>query len=159
MEKLQKKLKKQGGFTLVEMLIVVAIIAILIAVSIPMVGGALDKARQATDAANVRAAKAEAAVQYLAGDAGDIQWKTDTGFVVNCYDADKGQIVKTDNKPNAGYGKYQENKGDIIYVAIQDSIVYYQWADRGIDVKYSEDDGPDGEQGWLLANQTIADID
>ncbi len=159
MEKLQKKLKKQGGFTLVEMLIVVAIIAILIAVSIPMVSGALDKARQATDAANVRAAKAEAAVQYLAGKSGDIQWKTNTGFVVNCYDADKGQIVKTTNKPNVGYGKYQENKGDIIYVAIQDSIVYYQWAAIGDTIEYAEDDGPDRQQGRLLANQTIEDID
>ena len=36
MNNLKAKLKKQGGFTLIEMLIVVAIIAILIAVSIPL---------------------------------------------------------------------------------------------------------------------------
>ena len=52
MKNLKAKLKKQGGFTLIEMLIVVAIIAILIAVSIPMVNGALERAREATDAAN-----------------------------------------------------------------------------------------------------------
>lgn len=60
-----KKLKGQRGFTLVEMLIVVAIIAILVAVSIPMVNASLERARQATDAANERAAKAEIILCYL----------------------------------------------------------------------------------------------
>ena len=54
-QKLSKKLKKTGGFTLIEMLIVVAIIAILVAVSIPMVNSNLEKARKATDSANERA--------------------------------------------------------------------------------------------------------
>lgn len=53
-----KKLHHRKGFTLVEMLIVVAITAILIAVSIPLVSSALERARCATDAANERAAKA-----------------------------------------------------------------------------------------------------
>ena len=64
-QKLSKKLKKTGGFTLIEMLIVVAIIAILVAVSIPMVNANLEKAREATDAANERAAKAAAMVYFM----------------------------------------------------------------------------------------------
>lgn len=67
-QKLSRKLKKTGGFTLIEMLIVVAIIAILVAVSIPMVTGSLDKARQATDEANERAAKGAALSQYMLAD-------------------------------------------------------------------------------------------
>lgn len=67
MRNLREKLKKQGGFTLIEMLIVVAIIAILVAVSIPFIANAMDKTRHATDAANERAAKAEIMVQYMAG--------------------------------------------------------------------------------------------
>lgn len=64
-EKLNAKLSKNGGFTLVEMLIVVAIIAILIAVSIPMVSSSLEKARHAVDQANERDAISLASIQYL----------------------------------------------------------------------------------------------
>lgn len=62
---LRGKFQNKKGFTLVEMLIVVAIIAILIAVSIPLMNGALETARHATDDANERAAKAAALLVYM----------------------------------------------------------------------------------------------
>ena len=43
------------GFTLIEMLVVIAIIAVLVSVVIPTVTSATTKARAATDAANLRA--------------------------------------------------------------------------------------------------------
>lgn len=64
MEKLKAKLKKQGGFTMVELLIVVAIIAILVAVSIPMMNNALESSRHAVDQANIRSAVGLAMTQY-----------------------------------------------------------------------------------------------
>lgn len=59
-----KKLNKKG-FTLAELLVVVAIIGVLVAVSIPVFTSQLEKARDAADAANVRAAIAEASASYL----------------------------------------------------------------------------------------------
>lgn len=53
------------GFTLAELLIVVAIIAVLVAIAIPVFTSQLEKAREATDAANIRAAYAEVMVAGL----------------------------------------------------------------------------------------------
>lgn len=53
-----KKTNKKG-FTLAELLVVVAIIAVLVAIAIPIFTSQLEKAREATDAANIRAAYAE----------------------------------------------------------------------------------------------------
>lgn len=62
---MKKLFKNKKGFTLMEMLIVVAIIVILISVSMPMFSSQLSKARKATNDANVRAAKAVATSEYL----------------------------------------------------------------------------------------------
>lgn len=74
-----RKLKKQNGFTLVEMLIVVAIIAILIAVSIPMVGSALERSRVAVDEANERDAISLAAVWFLTANPSERMLATNNG--------------------------------------------------------------------------------
>lgn len=55
----KKAKKNKKGFTLAEMLIVVAIIAVLVAISIPIFTSQLEKSREATDLANIRAAYAE----------------------------------------------------------------------------------------------------
>lgn len=53
-----KRLNKKG-FTLAELLVVVAIIAVLVAISIPVFTSQLEKSREATDEANIRAVYAE----------------------------------------------------------------------------------------------------
>jgi len=57
--------KNNKGFTLAELLIVVAIIAVLTAIAIPVFTNQLEKSREATDVANVRSAYAEVMTQYL----------------------------------------------------------------------------------------------
>ena len=59
-----KKMNKKG-FTLAELLIVVAIIAVLVAISIPIFSSQLEKAKEATDMANIRSAYAEVVAAYL----------------------------------------------------------------------------------------------
>jgi len=53
------------GFTLAELLIVVAIIAVLVAIAIPVFTAQLEKSKEATDLANLRTAYAAVVVQYL----------------------------------------------------------------------------------------------
>ena len=72
-----KKIKEnKKGFTLAELLIVVAIIAVLVAVAIPVFTSQLNKSQLATDTANVRAAYAEVVATALAdgqtNDAGNL---------------------------------------------------------------------------------------
>ena len=60
--------KNNKGFTLAELLIVVAIIAVLVAIAIPVFTSQLEKSREATDLANVRSAYAEQMAAYLTSD-------------------------------------------------------------------------------------------
>lgn len=59
-----KKLNKKG-FTLAELLVVVAIIGVLVAISIPIFTSQLEKSRDAVTLANLRSAYAEAQASYL----------------------------------------------------------------------------------------------
>lgn len=64
-----KKLNKKG-FTLAELLVVVAIIGVLVAISIPIFTSQLEKSRDAVSIANIRAAYAESQTAYLTGESG-----------------------------------------------------------------------------------------
>ena len=61
---MKRKMNKKG-FTLAELLIVVAIIAVLVAIAIPVFTTQLERSREATDISNIRSAYAEAVSDYL----------------------------------------------------------------------------------------------
>ncbi|MGN8738498.1 type IV pilin protein [Bilifractor sp. HCP3S3_D3] len=91
--------KNKKGFTLAELLIIVAIIAVLVAISIPIFSSQLEKSRKAVDLANVRSAKAAAAAEYMNTDMTESRtyyYDAATGTVMNLQAA-RGNIK--------GYGK------------------------------------------------------
>lgn len=91
MKGLMKKVREnKKGFTLAELLVVVAIIGILVAVSIPVFTAQLSKARKATNQANMRAAKAAAVAQYMTDSA------ESNAKVTYDYDITKGEATKVD---------------------------------------------------------------
>jgi len=59
-----KKLNKKG-FTLIELIVVIAILAILAAILIPAVTGYITKAEQARDSANCRALYSQVSLQVM----------------------------------------------------------------------------------------------
>ena len=60
-----KKFTNKKGFTLMEMLIVVAIIAVLIAIAIPTFASQLNRSKASADAANIRAGYADLQLKIL----------------------------------------------------------------------------------------------
>lgn len=72
------------GFTLIEMLVVIAVIAILVSIAIPTVTVATEKAREAVDLSNVRSAYSKVMLAAMMGDtsqAGDVTYMHDRWYI------------------------------------------------------------------------------
>ena len=64
-EMIKKVRERREGFTMAELLIVVAIIAVLVAIAIPVFTAQLERSRESADLANMRAVYAEVSAQAL----------------------------------------------------------------------------------------------
>ena len=89
--------KKNKGFTLAELLIVVAIIAILVALSLPLFSSQIAKANLQADQTHVSAAKASAVAEYLDTNSHDT--------ITYYFDAGIAMANKNNSEGIAGYGK------------------------------------------------------
>lgn len=120
MNALKNKLKKTGGFTLIEMLIVVAIVAILVAISFPIASVATEEAQKSADRANMRAAKSAAILESVK--AGDGTFASVSGT----YFADTGLV---DSGSDSSYGKCTKHDGEHVVVSVDTSgNVTAQWS-------------------------------
>ena len=117
---LRKSTRKEEGFTLAELLIVVAIIAVLVAISIPIFTTQLEKSRESTDMSNIRAAYAEVVAAAMNDDTNahsavvtQVQaqngWQTNNpstpeivGVAISNIDASKGHSTVVKYVPAAG---------------------------------------------------------
>ena len=79
------KRRQNKGFTLAELLIVVAIIAVLVAISIPIFSNQLKRARFVANQANARSAKAAVMTTYL---------DTNEQQALRVYDVKTGTVSK-----------------------------------------------------------------
>ena len=106
---MKKRLNKKG-FTLIEMLVVIAIIAVLVAIIIPVVVSSTDKAEAAADAANLRSVLGEANSLLM--------MKDPTGSILQTAEFDTGECKTFPGADmyilyvNPGFIKiYYENNG------------------------------------------------
>jgi len=100
--------------------VVVAIIAVLVAVSIPIFTAKLEKSREATDIANMRAAKAAATVELLDNvTAANVAPTTDS--VTEYYDTEAGKMTAT--MPTT-YGKGTSKNGGMTYSGYTNTEAY-----------------------------------
>lgn len=74
------KIFEEGGFTLAELLIVVAIIGVLVAISIPIFNRQVEKAREAVDWTNLYNAYEAISIAVLEGD-----FVQDNTYGIYCY--------------------------------------------------------------------------
>ena len=101
-----KKFNKKG-FTLAELLIVVAIIAVLAAISIPIFTAQLNKPRVAADEANIRNGYAVVSAQILTE-----KVEADTTYLLN----KDGTVAKKDDKTTVGTFTTQGNTTEAVTV-------------------------------------------
>ena len=102
-------LGNKKGFTLAELLIVVAIIAVLVAVAIPIFSSQLEKSRESTDLANVRSAYMEVMAAAIQD---NVEYKKSDGTymsVVALKQAVSGWTTSTDNLTVGGVSYGQSN--------------------------------------------------
>ncbi len=118
----QMKKTRKKGFTVAELLIVVAIIAVLVSIAIPVFRGKLEKAREAVDIYNMRLAASAAIEMFytdrdLLDDAGFVWWNEGSPERCNAaaaFSPGTGTF-HSDRKTIKAYGKGTKTDGKTEY--------------------------------------------
>lgn len=131
---MKDKITKKNGFTMAELLIVVAIIAVLVAVAIPIFNKQLEKSREAYDIATMRQAASAAIDIYNSGvynkasaqAAGMGWWGADGASNANAFGAydPKTSTFKDDKSKVKSYGKGTTEDAGTTFVMGNDRGAY-----------------------------------
>ena len=133
------------GFTLIEMLAVIAIIAVLVAIVVPAIGSSTEKAKAATDAANLRSVLSLLNIHVVNGD------KTVDEIINDC--ANPTSKMDEDAKLYAVFNApgfihvYYVNETDATYY----SLDYLSAMAEGKDVTGIDTSTPTVEGDWYCA--------
>ena len=122
-----KKLKNKKGFTLAELLVVVAIVGILVAISIPVFAAQKKKAVVATNKANIHTAKAAAMTEIYGGDA-EYAFKTDLDdpvYVIYSVKDDKIEDIWSKDKQSQANTLGQQLQAEAMDTKVIDKVVVY----------------------------------
>ena len=105
-------LRMKKGFTLAELLIVVAIIGVLVAIAIPIFSRSLERAREATCMANRRSLYAQVIAEHILSDRPCSELFNE--FVVNAGKCPSGGTFSWEDSGNAGKINcdYHDGSGD-----------------------------------------------
>ena len=130
----------QKGFTLAELLIVMAIIGVLVAIAFPIYSDMCEKARITADQANMRSAKAEAAAAYLTDEEackGKEAWfNAETGLICN---------NKTEKKNIPAYGKTTQKVKDVSLFGKKNTAPH---SGKIIKIVYPNENSPEIQLLW-----------
>lgn len=108
--KIKQLLKKEGGFTLVELLAVIAILGFIVAISVPLVGNVVSKSKTETDKAKLELV-IDAAKLY------DVNDGTDTDTTVTSTELVTAGYLDSDTKPVITVTRVKGDNGKVSYTA------------------------------------------
>ena len=136
-----KKMNNKG-FTLAELLIVVAIIAVLVAIAIPVFSSRLEQSRETTDIANLRSAYAAGQIALLSGDENGSTISTGTVWKFN----PNAKIGLDSDGVSIGQGTATDGKADITHLPanvtyntasnVKDKVINVSFGDGSISVYF-----------------------
>lgn len=138
------------GFTLAELLIVVAIIAVLVAVAIPVFTAQLKKSRQAATIANLRSAYAEAMAKVMLYDGGDDEDVSPTGEPDDYYVTVHGVKMML---------SYEEFGGDNQFREEQVEKLFPRYNEGGIVIDEQFQAGDSVELDYRITNGEVTEIE
>ncbi len=120
-EMIKKVREDRSGFTLAELLIVVAIVAVLVAIAVPVFTSSMDSANQATVDANIRSVRAAGVTEILTDS--DTHGTTGPWYATATVDA-HGNIsdlsVSVGSVANEGYTSGSVSDGGTVAANITD---------------------------------------